>query len=69
MKQEKGKRSRIPEFARKAEKALKEAVAEVVREHQASGQPLAVWKDGRAVWLSADTLLEKAPIKHGKKKG
>jgi len=70
-KQENGKRSRIPEFVLKAEKALKEAVTEVMREHQAIGQPLAIWKEGRAVWLSADTLQEKAPkvpIKHGKKK-
>ena len=59
MKQAKGKRSHIPAFVLKAEKALKEAVAEVVREHKISGQPLAVWKDGKAVWLSASTLREK----------
>ena len=40
-----------------AEKALKEAVAEVVRDHQRTGDPLAIWRDGKVVWVSAEKLL------------
>ena len=35
----------------KAEKALKEAVAEVVKDHLRTGDPLVVWRNGKVVWL------------------
>ena len=41
---------------RRAEQALKEAVASVVAEHRLRGLPLAVWQDGKAVWVSADKV-------------
>ncbi len=41
----------------KAVKALKEAVAEVVRDHQRTGDPLAIWRDGKVVWVPAEKLL------------
>jgi len=41
----------------KAEKALKEAVAETIRDHQQTGHPLAIWRNGKAVWVSANKLL------------
>lgn len=44
----------------KAFKALKEAVREVVREHKRSGRPLAVWRNGRVVKISASQVLRKA---------
>ncbi len=63
------KQPRISAITQKAEKALKEAVAGVVKEHQASGMPLAVWKNGKAVWLPADqagmSVREPSP-KYGK---
>ena len=31
--------------------ALAEAVAEVVEEHRRRARPLAVWRDGKAVWV------------------
>lgn len=34
-----------------AVRAMQEAVAKVVEEHRRQGRPLAVWRDGRAVWL------------------
>jgi len=36
----------------KAEEAMKKAVHEVVERHKKTGRPLAVWKKGRAVWIS-----------------
>lgn len=39
-------------LTRKAMQALSEAVAKVVEEHQRRGRPLAVWREGKAVWIS-----------------
>jgi hypothetical protein len=39
-----------------AEEALKKAVARVVEEHRKSGEPLAVWRDGKVVRVPADQL-------------
>ena len=36
-----------------AEKAMREAVEGVVLEHKKNGVPLAVWKDGKVMNLSA----------------
>ena len=43
----------------KAEKALKIAVRGVIEEHRRLGLPIAVMKDGKAVYVSVD---EKAPV-------
>lgn len=43
----------------KAFKALKEAVREVVEEHRRSGRPLAVWRNGKVVKISASQALRK----------
>jgi hypothetical protein len=40
----------------KAELALKVAVRKVVERHKKSGRPLAVWKNGRVVRISAKTV-------------
>ncbi len=37
----------------KAMRALTEAVEEVVADHRRRAKPLAVWRDGKAVWVSA----------------
>jgi len=39
-----------------AEKALKEAVKEVVRENKKAGLPLIVWKDGKVVKIPSSKL-------------
>ena len=39
-----------------ADEALKKAVARVVEEHRKSGEPLAVWRDGKVVRVPADQL-------------
>ena len=36
-------------LGQKAEKALKEAVRDVIRKHKNDGLPLVVWKDGKVV--------------------
>ena len=43
----------------KAFKALKEAVREVVLEHKRSRRPLAVWRNGKVVKISASQALRK----------
>jgi hypothetical protein len=47
------------DFAKLAEKAIKEAVSQVVKEHEKSGRPLHVWEDGKVVALSAKTLRKR----------
>lgn len=42
----------------KAAAALKEAVKEVVENHRRTGRPLAVWRKGKVVWLSAEEALK-----------
>ena len=40
-------------LTQKAMRALMDAVAKVVEDHRQRGRPLAVWRDGKAVWISA----------------
>ena len=42
----------------KAEKALKEAVAETIKDHARTGDPIVVWRDGKVVWIPAKQLLQ-----------
>jgi hypothetical protein len=41
-------------LARKAWAAMKKAVADVVAEHRRLGRPLAIWRDGKVVWIEAE---------------
>ena len=41
----------------KAEKAMKEAVAETIQDHARTGDPLAIWRNGKVVWIPAKTLI------------
>ena len=41
----------------KAEMVLKEAVAEAIAEHKRRGNPIAVWRDGKAVWIPPDEII------------
>ena len=38
------------------DEALNEAVREAVRSHKRMGLPLAVWRNGKTVWLSAEEV-------------
>ncbi len=40
-------------LTQKSLQALTEAVAEVVEDHRRRARPLAVWRDGKAVWVPA----------------
>ncbi len=40
----------------KAEVALKKAVRAVVEQHKKTGRPLAVWKNGKTVLISANSV-------------
>ncbi len=40
----------------KAEAALKKAVRDVVERHKKTGRPLAVWKNGKTVRISPNTV-------------
>ncbi len=51
--------------------ALTEAVAKVVEDHRQRGRPLAVWRNGEAVWMpveTADALRETPPACQTRKK-
>ena len=41
----------------KAEMALKEAVAEALAEHKRRGNPIAVWRNGKAVWIPPEEIV------------
>ena len=36
--------------------ALRQAVAKVIEDHRSRGRPLALWRDGTAVWVPADQV-------------
>ena len=41
--------------------AIREATDEAIRRHKQMDLPMAVWKDGRAVWVSPDELKQSNP--------
>jgi hypothetical protein len=47
-------------LTQKAMQALTEAVANVVEDHRQRGKPLAVWRNGQAVWMPVEPLAVKA---------
>ena len=49
-------KSKLTELDKKAEKAMRDAVKGVVLEHKKNGLPLAVWKEGKVVNISAKRL-------------
>jgi hypothetical protein len=56
-------------LTQKAMQALADAVAKVVADHQRRDRPLAVWRDGKAVWVSATQAgaLRETPMSYGRK--
>ena len=38
------------------ERALREAVRDALQRHKRDGDPVAVWREGRVVWLSPDQI-------------
>ena len=37
--------------------ALKKAVQEAVRDHKLAGNPVAIWQDGRVVWVQPEDIM------------
>lgn len=58
------RKSTKPTLTQKAMQALSDAVAKVVADHQRRGRPLAVWREGKAVWIPATEAgaLRETPI-------
>lgn len=50
------KKSRPLSLTEKAVRAMHDAVAKVVDDHRRRQRPLAVWREGRAVWLPVAPL-------------
>ncbi len=46
------KKSTNPTLTEMAVQAMNDAVAKAVEDHRRRGQPLAVWRNGRAVWVT-----------------
>ena len=42
-----------------AEKALKEAILEVLLDHKRTGRPVVIWRNGKVVKVAASQLLRK----------
>jgi len=42
----------------KADVAIKKAVRNVIKQHKSSGQPLAVWKNGKTVLIYPDEITD-----------
>ncbi len=52
----KKKEPKLPNMAALAEKALQEAVADTIEDHRRTGDPIAIWRDGKVVLVPADQL-------------
>lgn len=50
---------KVSTFALKAEKALKQAVVKAMIDHKRTGDPIAVWKNGKVVWIPANKIQVK----------
>ena len=44
-----------------AEKALKKAVEETIRDHARTGDAVVIWRNGKVVWVPAAQLLRRPP--------
>jgi len=52
----KGKNLSPTLLAYQSEEALREAVAEAIAEHRRNGVPIAIWRNGKVVRISADQI-------------
>ncbi|MFA5138295.1 MAG: hypothetical protein WC728_03600 [Elusimicrobiota bacterium] len=52
----KKKKRKIPAETRKAERALRIAVAKTIEEHRRTGDPISIWRNGKVVDIPADRL-------------
>ena len=59
MKKDSGLKRNIHLINLKAEKALKKAVEETIRDHARTGDPVVIWRNGKVAWIQANRLLRK----------
>ncbi len=50
------KRTLKPTLTEQASRALQEAVTKVLEDHRQRGRPLALWRDGKAVWVPVEEV-------------
>jgi hypothetical protein len=57
------KRKTIPKksIIEKAEEALKKAVQKTIADHKRTGDPIAIWRDGKAVFVDPEELEIREP--------
>lgn len=44
------------------QKALEKAARQAIQEHKEEGLPLAMWRDGRVVWMTAEELEAESDV-------
>ena len=49
----------ISALSSKAEKALQQAVRQVIKDHKQTGQPVVIWHAGKVIRIPAARLLRK----------
>ena len=57
----KGKKLPPTLLAYQTEEALRKAVAEAIAEHRRNGVPIATWRNGKVVRISADQIEVREP--------
>ena len=57
----KGKKLSPTLLTYQAEEALRKAVAEAIAEHRHNGVPIATWRNGKVVRISADQIEVREP--------
>jgi hypothetical protein len=57
----KGKKLSPTLLAYQTEEALRKAVAEAIAEHRRNGVPIAIWRNGKVVRISADQIEVREP--------
>lgn len=50
---------------REIDAALAQAVREAILEHKRAGNPIAVWQDGRVVWIPPEEIVVDEPPASG----
>lgn len=58
---------RLNHHAKEIEKVLRHAVREALLMHGRAGNPVAVWRDDKVVWLKADEVLNELDKESGQR--
>ncbi|HUK82246.1 MAG TPA: hypothetical protein VLZ12_06390 [Verrucomicrobiae bacterium] len=62
-----GKKKSPPSLLAKAERALREAIAQVIESHRRDGEPLIVWRNGKVARIFPDrSVVRETRARYGK---